>query len=99
MLISDNMKVYISGKISGMPLDEAKKKFQESSYALLLEGHDPVNPIGTGEKTWKEYLLEDIAILFDCDAIYMQKDWGQSKGARIEYAVAKELGLLIMHEK
>ena len=92
------MKVYISGKISGMPLKTAKKKFSKSEEYLKKQGYFPVNPIGTGERTWKEYLIEDIALLFDCDAIYMQKDWGQSRGSRIEYEVAKELGLLIMFE-
>lgn len=30
--------------------------------------------------------------------LFMQKDWGQSKGARVEYAIARELGLQIYHE-
>ena len=40
----------------------------------------------------------NIEVLFCCDAIYMLKDWGMSRGARIEYAIAKELNLKIFFE-
>ena len=32
-------------------------------------------------------------ILADCDAIYMLEGWTGSRGARLEYLVAMELGL------
>jgi hypothetical protein len=41
-------------------------------------------------------MIDDIRGLFDCDAIYLHSDWGQSKGARIEYQIAKELNLKVM---
>jgi hypothetical protein len=96
------MKVYISGKISGLPIKQAKAKFKASEQLLKLKGYTPINPFkitpyneGT---TWHEYMLADIISLFYCDAIYMQRDWGMSKGARIEYGIAKELGLTIFFE-
>jgi len=43
-------------------------------------------------------MVDDISALLECEAIYMVKDWGQSKGARLEYAIAKELGLYILFD-
>ena len=102
------MKIYISGKITGYELSEAEAKFKKSANYLLKKGLIPINPFDlssgstfktfVGSKTWKDYMIDDINALFDCDAIFMQQDWGQSKGARIEYAIARELGLQIYHE-
>ena len=96
------MKIYISGKITGYEVSEAAKKFKDSENYLLEKGHEPVNPFNLSEthpdKTQKDYMIDDIKGLFDCEAIFMQSDWGQSKGARVEYAIARELGLSVYHE-
>lgn len=96
------MKVYISGKISGYNIAFAEQKFTMSEMILIHKGYTPVNPFKlspvSDNKTWKDYMVDDIKGLLDCDAIYMQKDWGQSKGARIEYQIAKELGLKVFFE-
>ena len=94
------MKVYISGKITGYDLKVAEAKFNESEEFLRLKGFHPINPFKLSEthqdKTWKDYMIDDIRWLFDCDAIYLHNDWWQSKGARIEYQIAKELNLKVM---
>lgn len=104
------MKIYISGKITGLKLEDVKYKFKWHAGFLELKGHEPVNPLDIDiilEKDPKEYspkelwdiqMAFDIKELFGCEAIYMLKDWGQSKGARIEYAIAKEIGLKIYFE-
>lgn len=45
---------------------------------------------------WEEWLVLDIYWLSKCDAIYMLPGWRESKGAVIEYMVAKGLGLSIL---
>ena len=96
------MKVYISGKITGYDIEVAESKFNESEEFLRLKGFTPINPFKLSEahpeKTWKDYMIDDIKGLFDCEAIFMHSDWGQSKGARVEYAIARELGLSVYHE-
>ena len=96
------MKIYISGKISGLPLKSVIEKFKWHAGFLKLKGYEPINPIDISpfdeSKEWHDYMVDDIAALLKCDAIYMLKDWGQSKGARIEYQIAKELGLQIHFE-
>ena len=97
-----DMKVYISGRITGLKLEDAKHLFVNSERAVKQMGHTPVNPLELVEwtpfKAWEDYMVCDIALLFTCQAIYMQSNWGQSKGARIEYAIAKEMGLMIFFE-
>ena len=63
--------------------------------------HEPVNPINNGlgsEASWNEHLVADVALLLECDAIYLLKDWGDSRGSRIEANIAEECGLQIVHQ-
>lgn len=96
------MIVYISGQITGLNLSYAILKFAETEQMLKKKGYVVVNPLSlhdlSVEGSWKDYMAVDIRHLFDCDAIYMQRDWIGSKGARIEFAIAKELGLKILYE-
>lgn len=96
------MKTYISGKISGLPEHEARAKFDNTAILLKAKGYTPVNPFDVQpahpNPVWEDYMAADIHALMHCQAIYMQRDWGQSKGARIEYQIALELGLVVMFE-
>lgn len=96
------MKIYISGKISGLPFTEVVDKFGFHQRLLKIKGYEPVNPLVVSpfdsKKQWSDYMVDDIAALIKCDAIYMLKDWGQSRGARVEYLIAKELGLKVFFD-
>ena len=100
------MKIYISGKISGLPLEEAQNLFQEAEDHLneSLKAHNPevINPMKIEHnhgQSWEEYMREDIYALLHCDAIFMMKNWEDSRGARLEYAIAKELNLVISFQE
>lgn len=47
-------------------------------------------------KTWEEYMIEDIQLLFGCKAICMLPNWKDSKGARIELNIAEEINLTLI---
>lgn len=95
------MKIYISGKITGLDWDATREKFNAAAAMLSDLGFDPFNPMeGTTEndgQSWEDHMSRDIAELFRCDAIFMLPDWIESKGARIEYAIAVELDIGIAH--
>lgn len=96
-----NMKVYISGKISGTDLTETRKRFAAVAKELQEQGHTTINPFENGlseNDSWENHIVRGIADLLHCKAIYMLRDWEESKGARIEQAIALELELLIMYE-
>jgi len=96
------MKIYISGKITGLPIEEAKENFAKAEAILKEHGHEVINPMTlvpySPELTWKDYMIKDIDALMDCEAITMLTNWGDSRGARIERAIAIEMGLLIKYQ-
>ena len=99
------MRIYISGKITGLPWEEALKKFQEAEdYLNGKYGYlqvEPINPTKIKqipEATWAQCMKEDIGELLNCDGIFMLKGWGESKGARIEHGIARELKLVVEYQ-
>ena len=95
--------VYISGQITGLELKEAKANFDKAEALLLEKSYKPFNPMKVNPplsgKNWKEYMLDDIVQLFDCDAIFLLDNWQDSKGARIEHFIAQEMGMMILTEE
>lgn len=95
--------VYISGQITGLELKEAKANFDKAEALLLEKGYKPLNPMKVipplSGKSWKEYILDDIVQLFNCDGIFLLDNWQDSKGARIEQFIAQEMGMVILTEK
>ena len=88
----DIKKIYISGKITGQPIDEVISKFQAAEAKIRRFGFEPVSPLRNGlpfEAEWADQMGEDVKLLLKSDAIYMMADWRQSEGAMIEYLVAR----------
>lgn len=96
------MKIYVSGKISGLPIEEAKQRFANSQALLESIGFEVVNPLEFGlcdeKASWESHKVKDIELLFGCDAIYMMDNWTGSTGAGIEYDIAFRLGKDIWFE-
>ena len=96
------MKVYISGKITGLDYQDAYKKFEDAEVEVKNMGGVPINPMKLEHKTnadWYDFMEVDFSALLRCEGIYMLENWGNSKGARCEYALAKELDLKIVFQK
>ncbi len=89
------MKIYISGKITGLQEKEYQTNFFEAYKKLKKIYNCPrfVFPIGIqpflGIKKWLFYMINDIRELKKCTHIAMQPNWVDSKGAVIEYFFAK----------
>lgn len=95
------MKVYISGKITGLPYEVVEKKFYAAEMALKKLNHNPINPLKNGlgqSESWEKHMLRDIDLLINCDAILMLDDWEDSKGARMERRIAEKCGITILTE-
>lgn len=94
-------KVYISGKIAHMDLDERREAFNMAAKYWSLHGYDVFNPFENGlsqEADWHEHMRIDIHALTECDIIYMLRGWEQSKGAKLELDVASSCGLTVWFE-
>lgn len=95
------MKIYISGRITGLPLSEARQRFADAADLLNAIGFEAVNPLNNGlddKATWKEHMVADIRMLLDCDAIYMMDNWLESRGASVEYDIANRLNMDVWFE-
>lgn len=96
-------RIYISGRISGLTPEEVRVKFNRAHEQLVqtCPGWHVVNPLTlhqAEEQEWIDYMATDIAELLKCEAIYMLPDWAQSRGARLEYTIARELGIIVIFE-
>lgn len=89
-------RVYISGPITGIP-EYNKPAFIEAENKLRSMGYDPVNPfdinIVNKDKSWDDYMREDIIALCGCDLIMMLPGWETSRGAKTERALAESLNI------
>lgn len=90
-------RTYISGPISGMP-NLNRAAFDEKARELARLGRDVVNPLQNGvppESEWHEHMRVDIKLLLECSRIHLLPGWTTSKGARLEWWIAKQLGMEI----
>ena len=87
-------KIYISGRISGLPYTEAVERFTAAKAFLETLGYEALNPTDNGidpESSWNDHMVADIRMLLEADSVFMLPDWRDSKGARIEHNIALEL--------
>lgn len=94
------MKIYISGPITGCDLRSRKEFFEKVAETIRQQGHVPVNPLEgisdtaeQTEETHKQYMLRDLQMLLRCDAIVLLGGWSRSGGCLMEYAAAQRCGL------
>ena len=91
-------RVYISGPIEHYDLEERRAAFGRAEQLLELHGFQSVNPMKNGlpaEAHWREHMRRDMALLLDCDAIYMLEGWELSKGCKLEMDVASSCGISV----
>lgn len=96
------MKVYIAGKVSGLSDREVFEKFYKSAEKLKGQGHTVMSPsvllLNKGFEH-SEYMHICFSMIDVCDAVYMQKDWQKSKGAKMELEYATRNRKTIIHEE
>lgn len=87
-------KIYIAGKVTGEDRAECTAKFQKAQEAIEALGFEAINPlqvVGDWQTPWNKAMRMCIAKITECDAIAMLPDWSRSKGAIIEWDIAKHL--------
>ncbi len=95
------MKVYIAGKITGLDKAGIFKKFYDSGKKLEKDGHTVMSPAVlalNGGFAHGDYMHICFAMIDVCDAVWMQRDWQDSKGARMELRYAEEHKKQILFE-
>jgi len=97
------MKVYVSGKITGLDQKEYLEKFEAAQKYLELHGHKVMNPASamftcTAGFGAEEYLHVCYAMIDVCDVIYMLDNWQSSQGARKELQYASDWRKRIVYQ-
>ena len=103
-------KIYISGPVSSIGLDEARRRFGKAEADLQKQGYRTCNPMKMRFPVWLALhcghfgyvaclLLQLLWMWWTCSCIYLLTDWHTSDGARLERSFARCLGLPTMYER
>jgi Domain of unknown function (DUF4406) len=92
--------IYICGKVTGLPPEQVKEKF-EAAQEFLYDTQryyrvvNPVTLVGNPQEEWKSAMHTCLKALIECNEMYVLHDWQTSRGARLEILVAQALGIAI----
>ena len=96
---TSTLRIYISGSITKDPdYREHFRVAEEKLRGLGMKVFNPAKFDADPEKTWEDYMRNDITQLMRCRAIYLLKSWKKSRGARLEYKIAQALGFMVIKE-
>lgn len=96
------MRVYISGKVTGLFRMDYAPKFAAARSAVADRGHDPCCPVHDinhpqADRSREAIVRRCLAALLACDAILMLHDWRDSPGAREELELALKIGIPVFY--
>lgn len=93
---------YLSGKITNDDKEIQKKNLERFFEVEKALGERCLNPATHGDspdRSYESYLIQDlILIMAHRPDMYMLKNWEESRGARLEWELAKQLNLKIEYE-
>lgn len=100
LLAKKNCRIYISGKISGLSDLNVLKFSKTENWLHFLFGTDTsiVNPhtlLHLHNKSWENYMKEDLRHLLACNIVVVLDDWMISRGAVIEVLLANAVKMPI----
>lgn len=88
--------IYIAGKVSNLPVDEARAHFDKASEFLRAKGHKVINPmelIQDPKTEWSKAMKLCIIELVQVDAVLLLDNWKDSQGAKLEQQLAQSLSI------
>lgn len=91
--------IYLSGKMTGMP-DFNYPAFNEAADNLRARGHTVMNPAENPVPacgSWEGYMRNAIAQVVQADTIVLLPGWASSRGAVVEYELARTLKIAVSH--
>ena len=97
---NEEKSVYISAPITGVDKTKSDKAFLQGIELACELGYGRIiDPRENGlpkNAPWNKHMAADIARLVTCDAIIICEGWSRSRGCRLEYRIASELGIQII---
>lgn len=84
-------KIYIAGKVTGLPHLETEMKFRRKSIELENLGFEAINPldvVNDPSSAWEPAMRKCIKAMMDADAVFMLPCADNSRGAILENLIA-----------
>lgn len=99
----EHKKIYVAGKISGLPRKKVVAKFNRARKSLLCLDKTvnvflPTVLPDLADVSHADYLHVCFSMIDVCTHVYMLSDWMKSKGAIMEFLYASAKGKTIMFE-
>lgn len=96
-------KLYLSLPITGREAEERRAYADAMIEQInrIMPWYEVVNPLDNKleyDVHWSKHMKADIAMLIECDAIYMCKDWQWSHGCKLEHDIATSCGLDVFYD-
>ena len=90
---------YVAGKITGLPKEEVKSKFNMITTQLHSMGYHVERPLAVSHdnSTWPDSIRMDIKKMLECDEVHLLPDWQESRGAQLERDIALRLGMRVVY--
>jgi len=92
-------RIYLAGPMTGYPGFNFDA-FHRAAERLKAAGWRVVDPSknfdGRTDLPRSTYLKADVELLVQCDALALLPGWEQSRGAKMEYLLARELDLQVI---
>lgn len=97
------MRVYISGRMTGLSEEEYTAHFAKAERELRAQGYKVCNPCRWGwlmkRIPYKVALALDLLLMCRCQRVYMLSGWIDSNGASVEHRFACVTGMIIEYER
>ena len=95
-------KLYLAGPVTGM-VDDNRHAFSRWAAYLRHLGWHVVVPVELPEPlpnaTWHDWMRICLPHVLECDVVAMLDGWEDSRGARLEYDVARGIGTPVVRVK
>jgi hypothetical protein len=91
--------VFVAGKVSGLPENQVRDKFERAAAELEAQGYVVLSPINADDKEtdWEGTLRNSIKTMLNCDEVHLLPCWQESRGAQLERDIALRLGMNVVY--
>jgi nucleoside 2-deoxyribosyltransferase len=96
-------RLYLAGKITGLPTIEVEQKFKQAEDIYTKLGFSIVNPFelirteGSEHEPWEHIMRACLIYMLASDAVVLLHDWKDSKGANLEKDLARKLNIPLFY--
>lgn len=93
------MRIYIAGPMTGLPQSNYPA-FHAAAAQLRQQGYEVLNPAENEPPacgSWTGWMRLAVTQLAQCDGVCLLAGWKESRGAQLEYQLARGLGLWMMY--